>query len=245
MSLFDLPNTMLNPALWDANNQLRPEVKTYLLDLLQQIYPMTKVSRVVMIGSNVGYQYGPESDIDVNVMARKGETFEAWHPIFKAFNNRPNYFPNTKNPINFFFQEYVDGPTDWGNSLGAYDLIENAWKKNPISFKEIGDPEKKYEREIAFGHMMFDMIQSTVNSAVEAYDRGDRRQALDTLKTVQYYIKQLDEYRKTAYQYKIGTPALQEANIIFKLIEHSNLNSVFERLLEKTELGHNSLTPKM
>jgi hypothetical protein len=230
MSLFDAPVPYLSPLLWDEHKQLKPEVKVYLVKLLEEIYPVEKVHAMVMLGSSVGYQYSATSDIDTNVMGRKGETFEAWHTIFKKFNNRPNLFPGTQRPINFFFQEYIPD-TDWSNSLGAYDILANKWIKAPISFEHIGDPIVKYEREIAYGKMLLSMIESQVKRAKEANARGDKDTAHRIYTELAIQFKQIENNRKDAYKYG-HRPALHEYNIIYKLIEGSEHHDVFKKLID-------------
>jgi hypothetical protein len=231
MSLFDEPRPYLNPEIWTADNQLKPEVKKYLLHLLEKIFSLTKVYSLHMIGSSVSYQYGPDSDVDVNVIARKGEFSEYWHPIFKKFNNKLNYLPGTKNPVNFFFQEYTP-EDDWSNSLGSYDILQAKWTKLPIPFDRIGDPATKYEREIAYGKMILAMIETKEDLAQEAVARGDQATADRIHMDLALYFKQVDDGRKAAYRFGAGTPALQEWNIIYKMIEHSKYGELFSQLLD-------------
>lgn len=231
MSLFDTPKPYLNPVVWNPDKTVKPEVKEYIFNLLQQVYPLAKVYSATMIGSNVGYQYSDTSDIDVNIVARKGETFDKWHTIFKVFNNKSNYLPGTTHPVNFFFQEFTQD-NDWSNSLGAYNLFTGQWEKDPIPFSELGDPETKYEREIAYGRMLLKMIETQVTRAKEANARGDKDTGRRIYTELAILFKQIEDNRKTAYRYGTGTPALQEYNIIYKLIEGSIYHGLFKKLVE-------------
>jgi hypothetical protein len=180
-----------------------------------------------------------DSDIDINVIARKGEDFEKWHSIFKKFNLRNNCLPGTHNPINFFFQEYTP-EDDWANSLGSYDILQNVWTKLPIPFEKIGDPEKKYEREIAYGNMILKVIETKEDLAQEALSRGDQDTADRIHSDLAIYFKQVEDGRKAAYKFGVGTPALQEWNIIYKIIEHSKYGDLFARLID---LYDSDITP--
>jgi hypothetical protein len=231
MSLFDQPKPYLDPDLWLPGKILKPEVKEYLITLLEKIFPMNKVFGMHMIGSSVSYQYGKDTDIDVNIIAQKGETFEKWHSIFKKFNNLNNLYPGTTNPINFFFQEYTP-EDDWSNSLGSYDILQGKWSKLPIPFDRIGDPTTKYEREIAYGKMLLSMIETKEDLAQEALRRGDQG-AADIIHTdLAVFFKQVEDGRKAAYRFGAGTPALQEWNIVYKMIEHSKYGKLFKDMID-------------
>ena len=232
MSIFDIPKPYLNPILWlPSGTQLRPEVTPYIIALLEQVFSMDKVHALVMIGSSVGYTYGPTSDIDINVMARKGATFEIWHKIFKDFNNRPNLYPGTQHPINFFFQEYVPD-SDWSNSLGAYDMLQNKWLKRPIPFDKLRDPEERYINEIAYSKLILDGLDNDVAQIEGLKEEGNDDEAERRLKQLAIQFKTIEDNRKTSYKYHIGTPALQEYNVIYKIIERSRHANLFKKLIE-------------
>lgn len=241
MSLFDPPKPFLNPAIWTPDKTLRPEVKTFILDTLSKVFPLSKVYSATMIGSSVGHQYSETSDVDVNVVARKGETFDKWHLIFKKFNRQMNYLLGTKHPINFFFQEFTT-ENDWSNSLGAYDLFLDRWSKLPIPFELIGNPEEKFEREIAYGKMMLSMVDSLVARAKEAKLRGDHEGAKRLYTELAIFFKSVDDNRKAAYRAGTGTPALQEYNIMYKLIENSPHGELFHKLIDFYDELFNDIT---
>ena len=230
MSLFDTPKPFLSPDVWEGK-ELKPSVKSYVLELLETVFPIDKIQALVMIGSMVGHQYSETSDIDINLMARTGELFDKWHSIFKQFNAAGSLLPGTNHPINFFFQEYTD-EADWSNSLGAYDILMGKWLKEAPTFEEIGNPEEKYEREIAWGKMMVSLIDSEVERANKAIERGDEKGATKIYKDLARIFDSIEEDRKTAYRHGTGTPALQEYNILYKLLEKSHHQKLFKALVD-------------
>jgi len=233
MSLFDPPRPTLNPIIFGKDEVMLPGVKAYLISLLSQIYPETKIYRLTLMGSNVSHQYAPTSDIDINVVGVKGESYDTWHSIFKQFNNTPNYLPGTEHPINFFFQEYfpqVD-PYAWRNSVGGYDIIMDKWIKRPKPFDQIGDPADTYAAEIAYVKMMMGMVESELHAIRVAIQGGDREKALTSLKTLQQFMKKIEEDRKTAYRYGGGSPSSSESNLIYKLIEHGKYGEILKDLI--------------
>jgi len=240
MSLFDPPRPYLEPALWTPDHILLPEAKRHILQLLEKIFPVSNATSVTLIGSTVGHQYTETSDVDVNVMARPGFEFDAWHPIFKKFNEMSHYLPNTQHPINFFFQPHMKGTSDWSNSLGAYNILTDTWEKKPIPFDKIEDPFAKFEREINYARVLLSMIDSEVmliNEAKKRFDLDDvQRRELE----LAILFKGIEDNRKTAYKYGTGTPALQEANIIYKFIEDSPHAELFHNLISKYDEHYNA-----
>lgn len=231
MSLFDKPKPVLNPILWTPEQTLRPEAKGLFFNLLSKIFPLNKIQAMVMIGSSVGYQYSETSDIDINVMAVKGEDYDKWHEIFKTFYDK-NLYPGTQHMINFFFQEYAEGE-DWNNSLGAYDILHGIWLKRPIPYDKIKDPYKKYEKELSYGHMLLSMIDSEVEAIRRSVAAGNQLDVDNRIQRLADIFSKIDLDRKTAYRYHTGTPALQENNILYKLISDSKYKDLFHELVER------------
>lgn len=232
MSLFDNPKQTLNPKIFDVTTKIMlPNVKSYLMSKYTDIYPAVKMYRLVLLGSNVSYVWSEKSDIDINLMGTKGEDFDAWHKIFKKFNHQLNYLPGTKMPINYFFQEYV-AETDWENSLGAYDIPTDTWLKKPIPPDKWGDPEQRFEREIANAKFLMSLLESEVINLKTAYDNRDERQITNSVANLRYFFQNLDDNRHLNYQYSIN-PALQEFNIIYKYIENSPYKTLLEYFLHE------------
>jgi hypothetical protein len=233
MSIFDPPRPFLNPNIFDSNKQVHSDVREYIFSLLAQFYPFEKIYRAVLLGSMTTHQYTDESDIDINVMGISGEEYDAWHEFFKQSNNKNYYLPGTRNPIHFFFQIYVppDRVASWKNSLGAYDLLNNVWLKEPMPYEKIGDPKDRYAKEIAYVNMMTDMIASEVNAVRQALQLGDKERALHSLKVLQRFFKKVEDQRKEAFEYGAGSPSVSEDNLIYKLIEHGPYGQLFKDLL--------------
>lgn len=240
MSLFDAPKPMLNPVIWQPNEIMRPEVKKAIQDHLEKIYPMSKVSSMTMIGSSVSHQYSDTSDIDVNVGGIKGESYDAWHKIFKQLNDRVTYLPGTRHPMNFMFQEYQDS-YDWSISLGAYNMLKDVWEKRPIPYDKIGDPYKKYEREVHFAKLLLTQIESEV-ALMNEIRQHDPEQYEDTRKRLAILFKSIEDNRKTAYRYGTGTPALQEYNIVYKIVEGSPYGPLMHEMVSYYDKLHDMST---
>lgn len=233
MSLFDPPQRMLNPTLW-LGESLRPEVTRHITELLSHVYPLNKVHALVMIGSNVGHLYSSTSDIDICVVGAKGESYDLWHTVFKTFNDTPNFYPGTFHQINFMFNELSSrgDNDDWSNSLGAYDLLSQRWLKRPMPFSALGSLEARHARTIAYGRLLQSMVDAELKAIQSALSLGLVSTARDKIRSLAIFFKSLEDNRKAAYKYGIGTPALQEANILFKLVADSQYAELSHELIK-------------
>ena len=238
-SMFDRIHPTLNPTFWNGT-VLRTEVPATLIRILEKFYPLNKIERLIMIGSNVTYQYNDESDVDINLIATPGESYDKWHQIFKA-NSDKYLYPGTKHAVNFFFNEYSDSrKLTFENALGAYDIQAGIWMKKSTPPNAMRDPSLQFDYLIEYGDAYANTLEYTVRSLAKLFqeqrkvaphsEQWDHIQ--DEIKTkiaeLSYHWHKMDDNRKLAYQYHIGgTPALQENNILFKYIEHGPLGPLF------------------
>lgn len=236
MSLFDKPQTTLNPIFWHTDikhPRPQPQFREYIRTLLYKIFPKEKIAAMVFIGSNIGYQYSSTSDIDIHVEGIVNETYDTWHTVFKDFNDTPNYYPGTQHQINFFFTEYRPGPPDWENSLGAYDLINDEWLKKPIPPEIIMEIAKRKEPVIRFAEMYIRSIKKEIKSLSLSSETDDQQTTRYHLHNIYRLFKKLDEDRKTSYSIGSGSKALQDPNIIFKFVEHDpKIHTLFKQMIE-------------
>ena len=235
MSLLDQPKQSLDPDIWTmpralAGAKLQPEVKAYIIKTAP--IPQGSIYELVMIGSTLGYQYSASSDTDVAVISTAADVDGKMHKLFKNYNNQGHIIPNTQHPVNYFYQEFSNQYTgDWSNSMGAYSVTKDTWLKYPMSPEHIGDPSKRYEREIRYAMMLKASFESEVARFKEAYHRHDMSEAERIANDLRMFAYNLDQERKLAYNYHIGTPALQEKNITFKIMEHGPDGQLFNALL--------------
>ena len=235
MSLLDQPKNHLDPDVWTmpraiAGAKLHPAIRKYIINTTP--IPANQIFELVMIGSTVGYQYSPSSDMDVAVISTVADGDHNLHKLFKEYNGESHILPGTQHPVNYFYQEYTSQYTgDWGNSLGAYSISKDIWLKLPTSPEHIGDPTKRYAKEISYANTLRASFEDQVKKFREAYNRGDRQEAERISNNLRLFAYNLDQERKLAYSYHIGTPALQEKNITFKIMEHSPEGHIFNALL--------------
>ena len=115
--------------LFDENEVLLPNVKAYILELLEKFkkecqYPF-EVKKLFLIGSSTGYQYTLTSDIDVTVESTLTE-----EQIKDAYNLLPHnvLLPGTNRPINFFCMP-DDKTLKEEDAENIYDVLNDTWIK--------------------------------------------------------------------------------------------------------------------
>ena len=119
--IYESKNDSLNPALWDGD-ELKPEVKekleqiadVFIKKLEEDDIPLD-IDDVVIVGSNANYNYGPQSDIDLHLIADlsqfKGREVELAKKIYQC---KKSLFNDKYDPmINGFEVEiYVEPAED-------------------------------------------------------------------------------------------------------------------------------------
>lgn len=130
----------LNPKLFDSTDQLHSEVRTKLyeivgmfLDKIKEYNIPIQVLDVFLVGSNVAYNYRPESDLDVHIIAdlemvaNDVDLLQLVYTLYKgAFNGK--YDIGIKG-INV--ELYIEDVNLSCKSNGVYSLYRDEWVKFP------------------------------------------------------------------------------------------------------------------
>ena len=130
----------LNSLLFNEEDELRPEIKEAIKRIVDQFVTdlkenevNIKVKDIVLIGSNVSYNYTKDSDLDIHIIVDSKsldcnpEIYTLLYSAYRSiFNN--NYDITIKGiPVEI----YVELDTSEANSNGKYSL-NKGWLKHPI-----------------------------------------------------------------------------------------------------------------
>ena len=157
----------LNPKLWTSNNELKPEVKSKIREIVQKFDDNLKendveldVKDICIIGSNANYNYTPDSDVDIHIIADTSVYPDQEDLAMKVYLAYKSLFNQKYDPmLNGIEAEiYVEPDSVKANSNGVYSL-NNGWLKEPeqVNIPEISaehvqeliDPyEKRYNELI-------------------------------------------------------------------------------------------------
>ena len=127
----------LNPKLWTSDNQLYPEVKSHLTDIINQFaasctLPLNIID-VHLVGSQCNYTYTPYSDLDIHIITNfelidaNPEISQLLYNVLKTKFNKD--YDITIKGIDV--EIYVEDVRSTVTSNGIYSLYQNKWIKFP------------------------------------------------------------------------------------------------------------------
>lgn len=159
----------LNPKLWDENNELKPEVREKIEEIVQKFDDNLKendveldVKDITIIGSNANYNYSPDSDVDIHIIADTSVYPDQEDLAMKVYLAYKSLFNNKYDPtLNGIEAEiYVEPDEVHANSNGVYSL-KDGWLKEPeqVDVPDI-DPEHVQELIQPFEDRYNDLINS-------------------------------------------------------------------------------------
>jgi hypothetical protein len=254
MSLLDTPRESLNPAIWDPDDLLLPEVKEEIMDKLFLMIPKSEVRALIFIGSAAGLQYNEYSDIDIQVITRippgrEGQSELAeYHQLFKYHNNTFDFLTGTKHPINYFaLVEYIPDYHDEANSIYLIEDFDtgekDVWLRPYLGRDEIRSVENIVGNEMQFAAMYARMIRNRIGElAKDVGDlpeyageglRGKLEEIENDIADLIFEYKRVDWKRKLQYDYGWGIPKLSPSNLLYKFLERENLLYFLERLKDR------------
>lgn len=129
----------LNPALWE-NEELKPDVKLALAKIANKFSEYLDVKQIriidyIITGSNCGYNYTSQSDLDLHVLVDTTNLGE--NPLIEPFLKAKKSLWNSGHDITvkgFNVELYAEDVNDEANKLvatGVYSLLNDAWVKKP------------------------------------------------------------------------------------------------------------------
>lgn len=151
---FELHDT-LNPKLWTSDNELRPEVRDKLIEIVDEFKTYVDVPLDVvdvhLVGSNASFNYTDESDLDVHVVTNF-ELMDASREILLALYNLQKSSFNQNYDISIHgvpVELYVEDIQANTVSNGIYSLYREEWikfpEKIPVHNYDIEEQLNKYK----------------------------------------------------------------------------------------------------
>ncbi len=144
----------LNPALWDENNNLRPEVYDKMVDIYEEFMrfidiPLNIVD-VEIVGSNASYNYNENSDIDLHVIVNSEVNYVDKEILRLFYNSKKGSFNDDYDiDINGIPVElYIEDVSDGNATNGRFSILKNEWVMfpKPITYEipDIADELNKW-----------------------------------------------------------------------------------------------------
>lgn len=142
----------LNPKIWDDENNLLPEVKEKILEIVDKFLEYAnvdiKVADIKLVGSNASFNYNDDSDLDVHIVTDLSKIADPesiarlyMDSIKKTFKEG---YDITIRGINV--EMYVEDIKTSAQSNGVYSVMKDEWTKKPKPMRD-PTPEEFAEAE--------------------------------------------------------------------------------------------------
>jgi len=133
----ELIHQELNPKLWDVDNNLKPEIREKIIQIVKEFYKFLEIDipikKIQLVGSNANYNWSSKSDVDIHLFFDfddLGKNHEFVENFFLAKKSLWNLSHNIKLK-GFPVELYCNSIKDNVHSAGVYDLWNNKWASEP------------------------------------------------------------------------------------------------------------------
>jgi len=131
----------LNPVLW-KDGKLKPEIRKKLLEIANFFIeyadmPKKYISAIYLVGSNAGFNYTDDSDIDIHIVYRPPKNRDHASCLISLLDAKRKLF-NSKYDIRIKGHDVEVYPQLYDEQLisdGIYDLVHDKWIRKP-SFRK-------------------------------------------------------------------------------------------------------------
>jgi predicted nucleotidyltransferase len=173
----------LNPALWQRN-QMLPEVREHLMRIAKTFYafldlPKLRVKDVTVSGSNAGYTYTPQSDVDLHLIVRVKPSVQQHMRKYvdakKIIFNQQHTITVNDQPVEVYVQ-FEDQPHA---SDGIFSVARNRWVQKPQQQHASIDTDRVNK-----------VVRMFVNQIRRVIRRKDLPAANQLMKKISQYRKQ-------------------------------------------------------
>ena len=218
-------NDELNPLLFDENHKLKEDVKNQILEyidgfshLMQEKNILVDYTDINLIGSNAGYLYTPDSDIDIHLIwasPMDPDNFEQMRAEFTDYTlNNPLYIGNSSIELNL-----EDGYNMQADSARRYSLLTDTW---------LDDSDKN---EI---YTVDDLAK------VEGYEKivDDLTQQIDDIIAADEYADAValkQEIRKNRSEDLATQGSLSMGNVVFKELRNNGAYGKLRNYIKEKE----------
>jgi len=236
MGILSAPKDTMDYSIWDPLTlKLHPTIKTQILATIPEFVPKEAIKEIFILGSVTGYKWDEESDLDVNVRVPLEEITDEAHIKRKKTNGRLAF--NTKHPINYFLQPY-EYKASWQDAhFGVYDVLGDVWVSPPVERATIRDPKQEFYFDLMFAQQKLSAFRAIVRkwkkyAAIKNPTEHEAALIKKFFSDARSFAQHIDEERKLEYKWGWGIPRKNWRNIVYKLIEHSDVGPEFEYLKE-------------
>ena len=224
--------TELNPNLFDSEHKLLPDVKEQLINYVDGFINQIdnedikiNYSDIVLVGSNAGYLYTPESDIDIHIISDKQVDLDNAEELFNKFDlyedENPLMIGNAK--VELGLEDGYDIALD-NKDARRYSLLTDEWLNDSDKFEDF-KPEDIHK---------VDGYEDIVNDYTEKINNVVDNDNYDEASILKQEIRQ----NRSEDLANIGS--LSMGNVVFKeLRNNGSYGKLRDYLLYKSIVGDN------
>jgi predicted nucleotidyltransferase len=222
MTKIRIHNDILNPALWNADETLKPDVRQHLLKIAQDFYIDTElkapIKDIQILGSSTNYNWTQNSDIDLHILIDFRQINNDVELVKKMVDSlktnwNKNHDINIKDhPIEIYIQDI----NAVNRSVGIFSILRNVWVRKPSKQTVVFNKEA---------------IQQLYTNIVTQIKKAIKENNLEKLKSV---LKLVYDTRELGLS-KSGDYSTE--NIVFKILRtrghldnlKNAINSVYDQ----------------
>jgi hypothetical protein len=191
----------LNPKLW-SKGKLKPVIRAQLLKIAKHFIEYIDIGRlnladVTISGSNAGYTYSRNSDLDLHLIVRiPNDDKQILKQLFDAKKNQYNFQHDIKIK-NIDVELYVQDSAQPHTSAGIYSVLDDRWLKIPETVEDTVDRQDVKQK--------YKQFQGKIRNAL-------RSNNLEAVK------KTSDDIKKLRQQGLERSGELSTENVVFKIL---------------------------
>jgi hypothetical protein len=248
MSILDPVQKTMAPGIWDIDRRLLPDIRRQILDKAYTFLDESNLLYAFILGTITGYQYKPDSDVDVQLIVSPPELAEHGPgTLVRRIQEEINgdLLGNSQHPLNFFLYKYNNVEPNWQDAtFGVYNVLDDKWEHEPGEASDVRDPRLEYGLELNSAKLILNKFERLVKRWEDDLDKLSQidknsvfqMQALNSVKDelkrdfheLVEFCHDLDRQRKLEYSLKWGVPRKNWRNVVFKYIESSMYKDYFE-----------------
>lgn len=138
----NLVNQELNPKLFDSLGSLRNEVRSKILDIVDEFLSQVEIPNdkkfplydIILVGSNAGYNYTPTSDLDIHIVTNYEEVSRCCPECVALLFDADRRLFNSSYDLSIYgitAEIYVEDINANTESNGIYSVLNKEWIKYP------------------------------------------------------------------------------------------------------------------
>lgn len=191
----------LNSKLW-SKGRLKPMIRQQLLKIAKHFIEYIDIGRlnlsdVTISGSNAGYTYSRNSDLDLHLIVRISEDDkQILKQLFDAKKNQYNFQHDIKIK-NIDVELYVQDSAQPHTSSGIYSVLDDRWLKIPEAVEDTVDRQDVKQKYKQFRGKIRSALRSNNLAAVK---------------------KTSDDIKKLRQQGLERSGELSTENVVFKIL---------------------------